>query len=367
MANRYWVGGTANWDGTAGSKWSLTSGGAGGEAVPGAGDDVFLDAASGAVTVTYTTSSTIGSLDCTGFTGTLTQSASTTMTMDGGGANDVCKFVAGMTYAPSAASRVLAFTNAAGTMALTSAGKTLGAITVNGAGTVQLQDNTSLLAGASAGIVTLTAGTLDVNNFTLATAIFSSSGTGTRTLSLGASGVLSLTAVTGTIYDATTATNYTVPTNGTIAVTAAVATSSRALQLGTSKSYGCALTIDNGATTGAGTYVDLAIGTAVTLASLSVTAPVAIRFGAGTFTITAGLALAGSSATSVITLLPSSGTSPTLALSAAGTAAWCAIGGIAFSTNTLTATNSFDLGLNSGTLSLTGPSGAAAAARVIGG
>jgi hypothetical protein len=26
-ASRYWVGGTANWDGTAGTKWALTSGG----------------------------------------------------------------------------------------------------------------------------------------------------------------------------------------------------------------------------------------------------------------------------------------------------------------------------------------------------
>ena len=30
MADRYWVGGTAAWDGTAGTKWALTSGGAGG-------------------------------------------------------------------------------------------------------------------------------------------------------------------------------------------------------------------------------------------------------------------------------------------------------------------------------------------------
>jgi hypothetical protein len=29
MANRYWVGGTATWDATAGTKWATTSGGAG--------------------------------------------------------------------------------------------------------------------------------------------------------------------------------------------------------------------------------------------------------------------------------------------------------------------------------------------------
>lgn len=41
MANRYWVGGNANWDATAGTKWATTSGGAGGAAVPTAADDVF--------------------------------------------------------------------------------------------------------------------------------------------------------------------------------------------------------------------------------------------------------------------------------------------------------------------------------------
>ena len=72
MADRYWVGGTAAWDGTAGTKWALTSGGAGGQAVPTAADDVFLDAASGAVTVTVQTiNGNAKSLNCTGFTGTL--------------------------------------------------------------------------------------------------------------------------------------------------------------------------------------------------------------------------------------------------------------------------------------------------------
>ena len=30
MADRYWVGGTANWDTTIGTKWATTTGGAGG-------------------------------------------------------------------------------------------------------------------------------------------------------------------------------------------------------------------------------------------------------------------------------------------------------------------------------------------------
>jgi len=40
-ADRYWVGGTANWDGTAGTKWATSSGGNGGASVPTTADDVL--------------------------------------------------------------------------------------------------------------------------------------------------------------------------------------------------------------------------------------------------------------------------------------------------------------------------------------
>ena len=46
MANRFWVATTGDWDNTAGSKWSLTSGGPGGAAVPTSSDDVFFDSGS---------------------------------------------------------------------------------------------------------------------------------------------------------------------------------------------------------------------------------------------------------------------------------------------------------------------------------
>lgn len=80
MANRYWVGGTAAWDATAGTKWALTSGGAGGQAVPTTADDVFFNAASGAGTVTVATALPVKSarsLNFTGFTGTFVQSGAT--------------------------------------------------------------------------------------------------------------------------------------------------------------------------------------------------------------------------------------------------------------------------------------------------
>ena len=67
MAARYWVGGTGTWDNTAGSKWALTSGGAGGEAVPTAADDVFFDSASGANTITIGITAQALTLTMTGF------------------------------------------------------------------------------------------------------------------------------------------------------------------------------------------------------------------------------------------------------------------------------------------------------------
>lgn len=72
MANRYWVGGTASWDGTIGLKWALTSGGVGGQLAPTTADTVFFDANSGANTVTIGAGvATCSTLTMTGFTGTI--------------------------------------------------------------------------------------------------------------------------------------------------------------------------------------------------------------------------------------------------------------------------------------------------------
>lgn len=82
MANRYWVGGTADWNGTAGTKWALTSGGAGGQAVPTSSDDVFFDAASGSITASIkTVNANCKSLTCTGFTGTIAFTDATNLSL----------------------------------------------------------------------------------------------------------------------------------------------------------------------------------------------------------------------------------------------------------------------------------------------
>ena len=84
MANRYWVGGTATWDGTALLKWSTTSGGLGGSAVPTTSDTVFFDANSGAGTVTLGTTGACSTINFSGFTGTFAWGTNT-ITVAGSG------------------------------------------------------------------------------------------------------------------------------------------------------------------------------------------------------------------------------------------------------------------------------------------
>jgi len=72
MANRYWVGGSGTWNASNTTNWSATSGGTGGASVPTSADTVFLDAASGTVTVTLGANVTVSRLLLNSvFTGTI--------------------------------------------------------------------------------------------------------------------------------------------------------------------------------------------------------------------------------------------------------------------------------------------------------
>lgn len=75
-AARFWVGGTGTWDASNTASWAATSGGAGGQSVPGAGDTVTFDANSGSGTVTVDSPNgagvvTVTSITMGAFTGTL--------------------------------------------------------------------------------------------------------------------------------------------------------------------------------------------------------------------------------------------------------------------------------------------------------
>jgi fibronectin-binding autotransporter adhesin len=172
LADRYWVGGTAAWDGTAGSKWALTSGGAGGQAIPTTADDVFFDVASGANTVTISTGNTgAKSITCTGFTGTLAGTG--TITIAGS-----VTLVAAMTFTHSGTKTIT------GSGTLTTAAKNFGATVINGAGiTVALGDS------FTCSNFTLTQGTFNTANFNMdvGSGSYNSAGALTRTMNLGSS------------------------------------------------------------------------------------------------------------------------------------------------------------------------------------
>lgn len=234
MANRYWVGGTATWDATAGSKWATTSGGAGGSAVPTAADDVFFDASSGAVTVTTSGTATdlCRSLNFTGFTGTFSHAASTTVSVGdatSGASNIALKLVAGMTYTRGSTTTSVfsLLSTSSTTQTIETAGKGLGAVTINGSGcTFQLVDNLT-----ASGTVTLTAGTFDANNFNLSIGSFLASNSNTRAILMG-SGTWTLNS-TSTVWSTATSTNLTLTPGTSVIVVANTSSTSKTINTGT--------------------------------------------------------------------------------------------------------------------------------------
>ena len=204
MALRYWVGGTDNWDATAGTKWALTSGGAGGQAVPTSADDVFLDAASGVNTVTISATATAKSLDCTGFTGTLAGSSGLSI-------SGSITLATGMTQSWTG---TLTITS---TCTLTSAGKSFTNLTLQPSGAIVTLSDACIATG------NVTLNSMTINGFTLSIG-------GNFTATLGSTNILGTTEIilNGTgIWSSTSAGGYlatplTISTTGTITVSGIV-------------------------------------------------------------------------------------------------------------------------------------------------
>lgn len=198
MADRYLVD-TGNWNSTA--RWSTTSGGASGASIPGAGDNVFLDANSPSGVSTLTTI-TVASVDCTGFTGTLAGTQALTIA----GADGEFKLSDGMTYTRTGQTTF----SGSGTMKLTSAGHVLGNVVMNAAGAeLVLQDNLSCTA-SNGSTLNLTAGTLTVGANDVETRIFNASNSNVRTLNMGSgTWTLSYAGTQTTIWNFSAQTNLT--------------------------------------------------------------------------------------------------------------------------------------------------------------
>lgn len=190
MANRYWVGGTDNWNTTAGTKWATTSGGSGGASAPTTADDVFFDANSGTGTVTIDSNSGCKTLNTTGFTGLIAGSSNLELLGNltiGSGTN--------LTYTGT-----FRFTHTGTNSTLTSNGKTLYKIEIDtnstSFGTVFLGDALTITE------IRLTSGAFSASgeDVTISSALISTSILH-RNLYLG-SGTWTLTG-SGTVWDLT--------------------------------------------------------------------------------------------------------------------------------------------------------------------
>lgn len=354
MATKYWVGGgtNTNWDSSPTTNWANTSGGAGNQTAPTTGDAVVFDAASGAGTSVCNNAISLIALDCNGFTGTLTQSA-VTVTISGNDAgapaSNTLRLSAGMTYTPAASTRIMAMTGTTGTSTITTNGKTLGSLTLNGTGgNFVLAD--ALTCFPATGAITHTAGTFDAatNNVSVTTGSFAATGAGTRTLNMG-SNTWTMNAATATAWDLS-GTNITFNAGTSTLLISATPTASRTVNLGTSRTYST-LTI---AAAGGGAFEILLTATTSTITTWNITPPMVVRVNVtSTFTVTNALNWPGTASAPVV--VNGSGGVLTISSAANSTVNWAALGNLTYSGGgALVANNSFSLGGNTG-VSFTNP------------
>ncbi len=283
MADRYWVGGTASWDATAGSKWATFSGGGGGAAVPTSSDDVFFDEASGSGDTDIGSGTVCKDINCTGYTGTI--SGPFQWIVSGS-----LILASGMTFSFSGELEM----NSTGAETITTAGLTLegSALTINGVGgTFTLQDS---LTGDSSLVLFLVNGTFDANNFAVTVGRFDSSNSNTRTLTMG-SGLWTIIGGLGTEWNIATTTNLTFNKD----------TANIILNNGSSNTKdfsGGGLTYNDIKFSGSGTGSFDIVGSN-TFATFEVdTPPHTVRFTAGTTTTATTWTIGGSSYAALMTL-----------------------------------------------------------------
>ena len=256
-ASRFWVGGTGTWDSSTTTHWASSSGGAGGQSVPGSADTVTFDASSGGGTVTlnYGGAITIQSITIGAFTGTFDNSV----------------------------------------------------------------NNNNMTLSASGG--------------------FNGSGSGARTINLGTA-TYTLTANNASFnFNSTTNLTYT----GSGASIVFSGSSNQRQFFGGGLSHG---NVTFGASSGGGYYT---INSSNTFASLAISAPNYVSFPIGsTNTISGAFSWVGSSGSKIGIVSASIGTASSIAATAGSTALGTSFRDINFTSGTPVATDSFDLGNNSG-------------------
>ena len=334
-ANRFWVGGSATWDATAGTKWATTSGGSGGAAVPTTSDAVFIDGNSGSGTVTYSRGSfdCCASLDMTGYTGTFTLSG--TLYIPGS-----LTLGSGMTAFNQAGNNI-GFDGAA---TLTTNGITLSSASGGNVGcaagsfTLTLGDNLTMGGSTPGGLLDNSRScTINTNgkSVTAAKVIFD-----TGTLTPGAS-AFTLTG-TGTILSITS--SATLSSNTATFKLTDASSSSKTIALGSKTTWGTIWL--SGA--GTGTFIFSGAGTVDTLKAD--TPPHAIQFNASNTVTFTTWSISGTSGNLMTITSSSSGTPATLSKSSGTvTCDYCSIkDSTATGGATFNATNSTNVSGNTG-------------------
>jgi hypothetical protein len=193
MATYYWVGGNGNWGASETTNWASSSGGAGGAGFPTSYDNVVFDANSNtgtaafAVTVTgvAAASSTCANFDASAVDGvmTLTLGATGYLACYGSWVNPASNFAFSLTTG-----HTILF-------GATSLGKTVNLNNVSAVGINILFSGVGggwTLAGAvnspgASGAISVTSGSFDTGNQTISLGQFNTTGTGTRSVTLGSS------------------------------------------------------------------------------------------------------------------------------------------------------------------------------------
>lgn len=257
MADRYWVGGTGNWNDT--NRWSTGSGGGGGASVPTTADNVFFNNASaaGTFTVTITAGSACANFDASGITDpakkmTLTGTSAGSLSVAGSWINPTGTF-----YASTFNSTPITFSSTTIGNTITTNGVTFASvgnpnITFNGVGGGWTLGSAFTLSGVNA-ITTLTNGALDLNGFTLTTGYWVSSNSNTRSIAFGTTGSISVyTTAGGTVWSMATVTGFSYTGNSSVVMSGNTTTAHGSTAGGTeanSLNFTCSGATNGGAAT----------------------------------------------------------------------------------------------------------------------
>ena len=302
MADRYWVGGSGNWDGGT-ANWAATSGGSSGASAPTAADDVFFDANSDSgatfTVTTLTAVQTVRNLTVSGLDQSMVLAGSVALTIQG----DITLPTTGspMTWTQSGGLSITGTVD----RTITTNGVTISsAVTFNPTTSAPVITLGSALTLATTRSITYTRGTLNFAGYNVTAASFISTGTVARTLTLGSGTVTLVSAGNAWNLGTSLTLNLTLNSTGsTILLTAA-----------TSKNFiGNGLTYNVVKNAGAGAMVVSSATSGLTFGELGNTVqPTTVTLTSGeTYTVTT-LSLEGTAGNLVTLNASTAGTAATL-------------------------------------------------------